>query len=341
VPKVSVIMPIYNVEDYLGECLDSIINQTLEDIEIICINDGSTDNTLQILKKYAKKDNRIKIISQNNKGAGVARNKGIKIAEGECLSILDSDDFYDLTFLEKMYEKLNSTNSDIVICKSRNYDMKTGRYSNINHSINENFINKKEDEVEVFNYKDLSGHIFDFCVGWSWDKLYKKSFVDNNNLKFQDLRSSNDLFFVFSSIIKAHRISIVDETLATHRRNVNTSLSRTREEDPLCFYDATTALKNELVDMNIFEGNVEQSFINWSLHFCFWHLDSNNERDFIHENLTDKIFNELNFYNYSEEYFYNPRDYKRLMRMKNPSKIVKVHEKLRWFLKKYFPFIIK
>ena len=336
-PKVSVIMPIYNIEDYLGECLDSIINQTLDDIEIICVNDGSTDNSLSILEKYVEKDNRIKIISQNNIGAAVARNKGVEIAKGECLSIIDADDFYDISMLEKMYEKLNSTNSDIVICKSRNYDMKTGHYSDINYAINEKFINKKENEKEVFNYKDLSKYIFDFCVGWSWDKLYKKSFVDSNNLKFQDLRSSNDLLFVFSSIVKSKRISIVDDVLVTHRRNVNTSLSRTREKDPLCFYDAVIALKKELSGMNIFEGDVEQSFINWSLHFCFWHLDSNNERDFIYENLTDKIFNELNFYNYPEEYFYNRKDYKRLMRMKNSSKFINnLHEKMLSFGKKCF-----
>lgn len=343
-------MPIYNIEDYLGECLDSIINQTLEDIEIICINDGSTDNSLSILEKYAEKDNRIKILSQNNKGAGIARNEGLKIAKGECLSILDADDFYDLAMLEKMYEKINSTNSDITICKSRHYDMNSCRYSDIEYAVHQRFINKKENEKEVFNYKDLSGHIFDFCVGWSWDKLYKKSFVKDNNLEFQDLRSSNDLFFVFSSIVKAKRISIVNEVLATHRRNVDTSLSKTREKDPLCFYDAIDALKRELIDMNIFKGDVEQSFINWSLHFCFWHLDSNEERDLIYENLTNKIFNDLGFYNYSKEYFYNQRNYKRLIRMKNPSKIakllsmnepsniIKLFKKIASFLKKTLSF---
>ncbi|MCL2115028.1 MAG: glycosyltransferase [Methanobrevibacter sp.] len=352
-PKVSVIIPIYNIEDYLGECLLSIINQTLNDIEIICINDGSTDNSLSILEKYAEQDKRIKIISQSNKGAAVARNEGINIAKGECLSILDGDDFYDLFMLEKMYEKLNNTNSDIVICKSRHYDMKSGRYSNIGYAVRERFINKKEKEKKVFNYKDVSGHIFDFCVGWSWDKLYKKSFVLNNNLKFQDLRSSNDLFFVFSSIVKAKRIFIVDEVLATHRRNVDTSLSKTRENDPLCFYDAISALKRELVNMNIFKGNVERSFINWSLHFCFWHLDSNKERDIIYENLTNKIFNELEFYNYPKEYFYNLRNYKRLTIMKNhsrivkllvlneSSKLIKLFKKIASFLKKTLSYIKK
>ena len=95
-PKVSVIIPVYNVEQYLRECLNSVIKQTLKEIEIICVDDGSTDNSLDILKEYAEKDHRITIITQKNLHAGVARNAGLSIAKGEYLSFLDSDDFFEL-----------------------------------------------------------------------------------------------------------------------------------------------------------------------------------------------------------------------------------------------------
>lgn len=113
--KISVIIPVYNTELYLKECLDSVINQTLKEIEIICINDGSTDNSSEILKEYQEKDNRIVVISQKNKGPGITRNKGIKIAKGEYIICLDSDDFYyKKDGLEKLYNRIKIDKSEIL-----------------------------------------------------------------------------------------------------------------------------------------------------------------------------------------------------------------------------------
>ena len=105
-PKVSVIIPVYNVEEYLRECLDSVINQTLKEIEIICVDDGSTDNSLEILKEYAKKDNRITVISRKNKGVGYSRNEGINVSKGKFIAFMDPDDYYpDLSVLNTMFNK--------------------------------------------------------------------------------------------------------------------------------------------------------------------------------------------------------------------------------------------
>ena len=101
-PKISVIVPVYKVEKFLPKCLESLINQTLKDIEIICINDGSPDNSLKILEEYAKKDSRIKIINQKNAGPSVARNNGMSAASGEYIGFVDSDDWIDLDFYEKL-----------------------------------------------------------------------------------------------------------------------------------------------------------------------------------------------------------------------------------------------
>ena len=114
-PKVSVIIPVYNTEKYLRECLDSVVNQTLRDIEIICVDDGSTDNSLAILREYETKDSRIKVLTQENINAGAARNKGLSEATGEFLSFLDSDDFFEPDAIERMYECAKSRNAEIVV----------------------------------------------------------------------------------------------------------------------------------------------------------------------------------------------------------------------------------
>lgn len=116
--KVSVILPVYNVSDYLRQCMDSIVGQTLKDIEIICVDDGSTDDSLAILKEYEAKDQRVKVIQQANAGAGAARNKGLEIATGEYLSFLDSDDFFEPDMLEKAWSKAHETRAQVVVFRS-------------------------------------------------------------------------------------------------------------------------------------------------------------------------------------------------------------------------------
>ena len=120
--KVSVIIPVYNVEQYLEKCLDSVCGQTLKDIETICVNDCSADNSLAVLKDYAKNDNRVKLIDfKENKGVSAARNEGIRNAQGEYIGFVDSDDWIDLNFYEKLYNKAIETDADIVKGNLINY----------------------------------------------------------------------------------------------------------------------------------------------------------------------------------------------------------------------------
>jgi len=121
-PKISVIIPVYNVENYLEKCLLSVMWQTFNDIEIICVNDGSTDNSRIILEKYQKRDSRIKIIDKENGGLSSARNAGMKVATGEFYSFIDSDDWIENTMLEKLYNNITSLNTDISICAVNLYD---------------------------------------------------------------------------------------------------------------------------------------------------------------------------------------------------------------------------
>ena len=118
-PKISVIIPVYNTEKYLRQCLDTVVAQTLKDIEIILVDDGSTDDSLLICREYARKDDRIHVYHQENQGAGPARNYGIKVAKGQYFSFLDADDLFKLDMLERLYDKCSVTDSDICICRSK------------------------------------------------------------------------------------------------------------------------------------------------------------------------------------------------------------------------------
>ncbi|WP_052331736.1 glycosyltransferase family 2 protein [Methanobrevibacter oralis] len=191
--KVSVVVPVYNVEKYLEECLDSIVNQTLEDIEIICVNDGSTDNSLDILNRYAKHDKRITIISQENKGHAVATNKGIELTSGEYLYLMDSDDIIELNTLKETYEYAKEKDADFVIFQSINFDQSSGKYYKSDFYSMDIVADIIGDSV--VNYKDLGIFIFRISVT-PWSKLYNNNFIKSIGAKFPEgLIFDDNIFF--------------------------------------------------------------------------------------------------------------------------------------------------
>lgn len=212
--KVSVVMPIYNVEEFLEESLGSIINQTLKDIEIICINDGSTDNSLNILKEFASNDERITVIDQKNGGHAVATNRGIDLAKGEYLYLMDSDDKVSLTTLEETYNYAKKTYVDFVIFQSMNYVHDEDRhFKSEDYSMNEvaDFIGDT-----VVNYKDLGDLIFKITVT-PWSKLYNNRFIQEKNIRFPEGLVFDDNIFFWDVLFNAKRISFYRKYLFTRR----------------------------------------------------------------------------------------------------------------------------
>lgn len=308
--KVSVILPVYNGEKYLKDCLDSLLNQSLKEIEIICIDDGSVDNSMEILKEYRAKNDKIKIISQENQGAGVARNNGMKIATGEYLSFLDADDFFEKDMLKLSYNKSKEKNADICIFESYSYNNITKtKEVNVN-AVKKRYLPKKS----VFNRNDFNSNLFKDIRGWAWDKLYKRSFVLNNNLEFQNLRTTNDMYFVFSSLLKADRITILEKVLYYQRIKVSTSLSNTRELSWSCFYHALMKVKKELVNMDIYD-EFGKRFVNYALLSCLWNLDTLREPSArkLFKKLREEWFENLDIINHDSDYFENNHDYNRLI----------------------------
>lgn len=305
--KVSVIIPVYNVENYLRQCLDSVMNQSLKEIEIICVDDSSTDGSLDILEECAKKDSRIQVITQENAGAGAARNTGMAAARGKYLSFLDSDDFFELDMLEKAYRLAEYDQADFVVYKSDQFHTDKNEFLPVAWVVRE----KEIPPYHPFHHRQMTDNIFKVFVGWAWDKLYRKEFVDRYGLKFQEQRTSNDMLFVFSAVALAKKIAVVPEVLAHQRRDAKDSLSKTRENSWWCFYDALTALREKLKTEGLFE-ELEKDYINYALHFTLWNYNTLSEptKTTLREKLMESWLTELGICGKTEDYFYNKSEFR-------------------------------
>lgn len=303
---VSVIIPVYNAEKHLEECVRSICAQTLQKIEIICVDDGSTDSSLEILNRLSQEDSRIIIAQQDNAGAGAARNHGIRLAKGKYLSFLDADDFFDSHMLEKALEKAEAEQADLVVFKADFYNEKLHTFSPCIYGLRENML----PDHRPFAGVEIEKDVFKVVVGWAWDKLFRADFVRENGLWFQAQRTSNDMLFVFSALVRAQRISTVSEILAHQRRHAGGTLSVTREKSWMCFYHALIALREQLKAWGLYE-RFEQDYINYALHFSLWNLNtlSDPTKKKLYQQLRREWFKELGIVDYPKEKFYHRGEY--------------------------------
>ena len=223
-PKVSIVIPVYNVEEYLRDCLDSIINQTLKDIEIICINDGSTDNSLQILEEYAQKDNRIILLEQENQGQGIARNNGIAIAKGKYIGFVDSDDFISKDYFKALYETIILEDSDIVFTDN------IIEFENKNQ-IKEQKNKKRSKTASIIVTPQVVDKYMHNCVIWT--KLYKTSMLKENNIYFVSKLKYEDLLYYYAVMIYSKRISFCNEGVYYYRKNPAGTTRKAKTEDNL------------------------------------------------------------------------------------------------------------
>ena len=218
--KVSVIVPIYNAGHYLRPALDSILDQTLCEIEVICIDDGSTDNTLELLKEYQKRDDRVRLVTENNAGPSIARNKGIVRARGEYMIFLDADDFYELDLLSTLVTLAEERSLDIAIA---GYDMYHDKQSRFEKSIDgESSVGcDPEDVISGSLYPDS---LFQSTTGYVWNKLFKTAFIKEKELTFApELYVFEDVHFVMTAMAMAGRVGKTSRVLVHHRIYSNQS----------------------------------------------------------------------------------------------------------------------
>ena len=268
-PDVSVVMPVYNSGACLRETLDLLRNQTLGNIEILCVDDGSDDNSSGILEEYSEADRRIRAIRRNHEGAGAARNAGLGEARGEYVIFLDSDDIFDPTLLEKTWKKGKSTQSDVVLFGAKRYDDRTKKTVDAPRYLWRKLIPEKE----VFSRKDMNGRLFGLTVTTPWTKLFRRKFIQEQQISFQNLPNSNVVFFVLVALAAAERISIVREDLLSYRVHREGSLQNCKDREPLCFLKAYEDTYEELNRRGLY-GEVRQGFADLVLSGCVFNLNT-------------------------------------------------------------------
>lgn len=294
--KISVIIPVYNVEKYLEECLNSVLNQTFKDIEVICVNDGSTDDSLAILKSYEKKDNRIRIFSQENKGQGSARNFGLTIANGDFIYFMDADDTIKLTTLEETYNMAISKDVDYVMFRLINYDEETNKFYEDAHYNMPGLSKHVKDNV--FNYNDLGDLIFKIAVS-PVNKLYNHDFLKSINAHFREDIIFEDNIFFWNVFFNAKKIFFIQKQFYIRRRHPFSTTGNAN----IKFLD-TLKVHNLIFDIfkkyNVFDDYTYELF-NKKVDLAFLRFTQ------VKKEIKPKFFEEMkkDFMHMSEEYSYD------------------------------------
>ena len=263
--SVSVVMPIYNAADYLRPALDSVISQTLRDVEIICVDDGSTDHSLAILKEYQKRDPRIRIVTETNAGPAKARNNGLRRARGEYLSFLDADDFFEPTMLEALYRTAKEKDLDIAVCEYDLFENRTARFKRSIPSEHADLLAGGR----VTSKSDCPDIIFQATEGYVWNKLFRRDFVTEKELSFlESAQIFEDVYFTVTALSLAERIGKCEGVLVHHRvyqKQVRSRIFRKKYAQVPAVY---MAIKEFLIHRGLYLP-LSSSFINLSVGICF------------------------------------------------------------------------
>lgn len=305
--KVSIVIPVYNAESFLKECLDSVIHQTYKNIEVICVNDGSTDHSLDILNAYGAKDNRFHILSKENegKGAASARNLGLDHATGDYILFLDSDDYYIADAVEKMVEKAERNLADLVIFNVNMFNQKMNRYEGSPKTIGIQYAPSEG----TFSYKECATLIYQISDFIAWNKLYKRELIVDNYLRFEAIPISDDQYVPNLSVILAKRIVCIDEPLMTYRTHIGNSQVDFYTKYPMSSYMATYSVVEKLNEYGVYE-EVKQSYLNCAIRLMREYFDKMDQLDnlkLLYGKFLNEVFPKLEALNLTKGFFYDER----------------------------------
>lgn len=247
---ISVVVPVYNTARFLRQCVDSLVNQTWKNVEFIFVDDGSTDDSGEILKQYQEKDERIKILQQENMCAGVARNNGMKQATGKYIIFLDSDDYFDLTLLEKAFRRAEKDRAEMVVFGHCRFDNQT-------KAIQEYLFNMRHG---VFSAETLGENVFSAFPIAPWNRFFLRSFLDRHHLEFQAIYKHNDVYWALLSVALAERIVCIDEPLVYYRTNNPKSLQGQKLAAYPYLIECFSALKQSLTALGKFHGRIRNAY---------------------------------------------------------------------------------
>lgn len=285
---ISVIVPVYNSQLYLKNCIDSILGQTYHDIEVICVDDGSTDNSLEILREYERQDKRFRVICKahvDGTGAGAARNLGLSCAKGQQICFLDSDDFFEADMLEKAYGQLKRADADIVMWDAWEYDMQENCDKQMTRAINPYFL---PEDIKVFSPAEYADVLFQITAGQAWNLMLNMDFIKEKGLRFQETRYTDDILFTYTALTQAQKIAVLRERMVHYRMNFSGQQSYTWYCYPGVMYAGAAAVKKELQARDCFD-RYRVTYYNRFMLFMIQFLD--NQRDFAS---FEKAYNMLN-----------------------------------------------
>lgn len=258
-PIASIIIPCYNAERFIRHTIASAQAQTIGDIEIICVDDGSTDDTRALIEGLGNLDKRIRLISQTNGGEGPARDAGLCAATGDWLYFLDSDDLMEPTLLEEAIDACNKYRADLVVFRTMLLDAQTGEQSLCDWSFKRDWTSE-----DCFCPRENPRHLFNSFQNWVHNKLFRGSFVREHDLHMQHIHRTADLLFTCRAMAEADRVALLNRPLHRYRVNNPQSAMMTGDSYPLDFYNAFVALREALEERGLWEL-YHNSFVNWAI----------------------------------------------------------------------------
>lgn len=297
---ISIVVPVYNCEKYLEECLESLCSQTYKNLEIICVDDGSTDSSVDLLKSIAEKDSRVKILSQKNAGAGAARNYGLSVAQGKYIYFFDADDIAINNLLELAYNRARETDADIVAFNGYTFTNDDISTKKIKPGYNKNVLG---DSSCVFSYQDYPENIMSIVNVVPWNKLIRTDFIKENNIRFEEISSTNDITFSAVCAATAKKIALVDKQLMYYRLGHSGTISSTKSKN---LKNVVTAVESVISQVsNLSYADKLQSAIKYFAidNYCFNFITfmddfssqfSKEYYNHIHNRFNDEYFSDVN-----------------------------------------------
>lgn len=287
-PLVSIIVPVYNAEKYIDKCIDSILNSSLKEIEIILINDGSKDNSGKIIDEYSRKDSRIKVIHQQNSGPAVARNKGIKVATGKYIGFVDSDDTIDSQMYNDLYNIANKNNIQVAMCGYNEINIKDNKNIIVKSKLESNKIYYKEEIeehiIKTFT-KDINYGFFSLC-----NKIYLREWLIKSKIEMDEKRvHGEDWLFNINVFLQVNSFICTDKALYNYIHVNNESLMvKYRENQFDLFLDGRlkvlSLIPNELIDFDNFNRNFVMEFSAYILN-TYKNIQNKNRRNCLLKNV--------------------------------------------------------
>lgn len=310
---VSIVMPVYNAERFLEETLESLLRQNLQNIEIICVDDGSSDGSLGILQKYSHKDSRIIVLTQEKQGAGAARNRGLSIARGEYLLFLDADDIFHESMCNQAYYQCIKKKADICLFSARRLNMETLKTEPMDWVLQRTLLPGKK----VFSGSDMAPKLFQLTTGCPWNKMFRRDFVLQSGILFQNLQNANDAYFVRMHMALAERITVINERFVTYRFNSGSNIQANKSKAPFAFYEAFRAIKEELKKRGLYT-QYERTYCNMVLKESLFNMRTTGDdrmKQAIRERLRTEIFPYFGVMEHEEEYYYNKSEYQEMIEL--------------------------